>query len=76
MTDIQKWTDIKPRTIAGKYKTWQGAEKRAGFENGVAESEYRHGYKAAVYRYRVIAEDGVYRVQRYKKAIRASKNPA
>ncbi len=52
------------------YKTYEGARKRAGFENGIAPSEYARGDKAHLYRYRVIAEGSKpnpihYRVQRY-----------
>ncbi len=46
------------------YKTYEGARKRAGFENGVAASEHANGYKARLYRYAVIAQDGAWRVQR------------
>ncbi len=46
------------------YKTHEGARKRAGFENGIAGSEYRNGHKARLYRYTVVAQDGAWRVQR------------
>ncbi len=49
------------------YKTYEGARKRAGFENGVAASEYRNGYKARLYRYAVIVQDGAWRVQRVSR---------
>jgi hypothetical protein len=38
------------------YKTYEGARKRAAFENGVARGEYERGYKAKHYRYAVIQE--------------------
>lgn len=52
------------RLLGAKYKTYEGARKRAGFENGVAPSEYRRGYEARLYRYRVVTVDGIYRVAR------------
>jgi hypothetical protein len=48
------------------YKTYEGARKRAGFENGVAPSEFARGYKARLYRYSVVAEGDHWRVQRNK----------
>ena len=46
------------------YKTYEGARKRAGFENGLAKSEYERGYKAKHYQYFVVAEDNHWRVER------------
>ena len=46
------------------YKTYDGAHKRAGFENGIARSEFQHGYKARLYHYTVVTVDGAWRVQR------------
>jgi hypothetical protein len=46
------------------YKTYEGARKRAAFENGVAKSEFERGSKAKHYRYTVVQYDGVYRVAR------------
>ncbi len=47
------------------YKTWEGAHKRCGFENGIARSEYEHGYKARLYHYVITQDDnGLYRVAR------------
>lgn len=46
------------------YKTYDGAHKRAAFENGVARSEYERGYKAKHYRYLVVQENDVWRVAR------------
>lgn len=53
------------RLLREKYKTYSGAASRAAFERGVAPSEYRSGYKAHVYSFRVIERDGVYRVERF-----------
>lgn len=60
------------------YKTYDGARKRAAFENALARSEFERGYKAKHYRYSIVMQpqstavvsDGitednnVYRVQR------------
>lgn len=46
------------------YKTREGAEKRARFENGLAAFEHRQGYKAKHYRYVVVEHEGAWRVQR------------
>ena len=46
------------------YKTREGAEKRARFENGIAVFEHRHGYKAGLYHYVAIEHEGNWRVQR------------
>ncbi len=50
--------------IKGHYKTYDGAARRAGFENGLARHEFERGYKAKVYRYTVVSVDGMYRVER------------
>jgi hypothetical protein len=49
-----------------KYKTYEGARKRTAFENGVAKSEFEHGYKSRRYHYTTVADpDGNgWRVQR------------
>jgi hypothetical protein len=53
------------KLLREKYKTWEGAHKRCGFENGVARSEYERGYKAKLYRYTLTQDDsGAYRVAR------------
>ncbi len=49
------------------YKTYEGARKRAAFENGLAFSEFRAGFKARHYSYRIIADGDCFRVQRYNK---------
>lgn len=56
------------KLLREKYKTYEGARKRAAFENGIALSEFKSGYKARHYRYRVIREVGEsdYRVERYE----------
>ncbi len=47
------------------YKTFEGALKRACFENAMAKGEFKRGDKARVYKYRVVAgENGTYRVNR------------
>lgn len=53
------------------YKTYEGARKRAAFENSLARSEFERGYKAKHYRYYVVTFDEgtyakaeTYRVQR------------
>lgn len=50
------------------YKTYDGACKRAAFENGLARYEYERGYKARHYRYDVVEQSGVWRVQRLPKS--------
>jgi hypothetical protein len=44
------------KLLKEKYKTYEGARRRAAFENGVAGSEYRSGYKARLYHYTVVPE--------------------
>ncbi len=44
------------RLLKEKYKTWEGAHKRAGFENGVAKSEFNNGLKARLYKYSIVSE--------------------
>ena len=46
------------------YKTWEGASKRCGFENGIARHEYERGYKARHYHYSVVEEGANWRVRR------------
>lgn len=46
------------------YKTYEGARKRAAFENGLAPGEHARGYKARLYRYTIVEKDGTWRVQR------------
>jgi hypothetical protein len=55
------------KVLKERYKTHDGANKRCGFENGVAESEFKNGYKAKHYRYRVISDDDgqLWRVARF-----------
>jgi hypothetical protein len=53
------------KVLKEKYKTQEGADKRARFENGLAGFEHRQGYKAKHYRYRVIPDGELWRVERY-----------
>lgn len=55
------------KLLKEKYKTRDGAAKRARFENGLAPSEFKRGDKAKLYQYRVVTVDGFYRVERYVK---------
>jgi hypothetical protein len=52
------------KLLSQRYKTYDGASKRAGFENGLARFEYERGYKARLYHYSIVLEDGAYRVKR------------
>ena len=52
------------RIIGGKYKTWEGAHKRAAFENACAAGEYRRGDKAKLYAYHTVKEGDFWRVAR------------
>lgn len=52
------------KLLREKYRTFSGAAKRAAFERGVAPSEFRAGYKARLYTYRVVEHQGSYRVER------------
>jgi hypothetical protein len=55
------------KLLREKYKTYEGARKRCGFENGVAISEFKNGYKARLYHYRVVADPAGegWRVERF-----------
>ncbi len=52
------------------YKTYEGARKRAAFENGLASSEYKSGYKARLYHYTITQENDTWRVQRTRAELR------
>ena len=52
------------KMLREKYKTFEGASKRARFENGIAPSEYHKGYKSRLYRYSAVEHEGLWRVQR------------
>ena len=52
------------KLLREKYKTLDGAQKRCGFENGLAKGEFERGYKAKRYRYTVVEQDGMYCVAR------------
>jgi len=54
----------KPKYLKEKYKTYEGAAKRRGFENGLAKFKFENGYKAKHYRYVVMPVDGIFRVLR------------
>jgi hypothetical protein len=59
------------KLLREKYKSYEGARKRAAFENGIAGSEYRNGYKAMLYFYAVVADptgDG-WRVERRREPV-------
>jgi hypothetical protein len=55
------------RLLKEKYKTYEGARKRAAFQNANARFEFEHGYKAKHYQYSVITQDGAWRVARVVK---------
>ena len=44
------------RLLREKYRTWEGAHKRARFENALAAGEYARGDKARLYRYEVLQD--------------------
>ncbi len=44
------------KLIREKYKTYEGARKRAAFENAIAPGEFKRGDKARLYRYHVVAD--------------------
>ena len=46
------------------YKTYEGARKRAAFENSLARGEFERGYKAKHYRYSIVADGDGWRVAR------------
>jgi len=47
-----------------KYKTYEGARRRAAFENMVAPGEFQRGQRARLYTYAVVQIDGMWRVER------------
>lgn len=53
------------KLLREKYKTYDGALKRCGFENSLAKSEFERGFKAKHYHYTVVEQDGAYRVARH-----------
>lgn len=61
------------KLLATQYKTFDGASRRAQFENAMARSDFARGRKAKLYRYRVVrlghAPD--YRVERLPALERA-----
>jgi hypothetical protein len=54
------------KLLKEKYKTYDGALKRAAFENAMAPGEFKRGDKARVYRYVVVSDPAGegYRVER------------
>lgn len=52
------------KLLRERYKTWDGANKRCGFENAMAKGEYERGDKAKFYRYTIVKEGEDYRVAR------------
>jgi hypothetical protein len=58
---------IRIKLLKEKYKSIDGAKKRATFENAVAKSEYKRGDSAKIYKYRIIRQVGesYYRVECY-----------
>ena len=53
------------RLLKEVYKTYEGARKRAAFENGVARGEFLNGRKARYYRYTIEEQsNGTFRVAR------------
>ena len=59
------------KLLREKYKTAEGAYKRARFESSVAPGEFARGEKARLYRYSVIEQDGHYRVARFDDTLQA-----
>ena len=53
------------RLLGNKYKTYDGAQKRCGFENGVAKGEYERGEKSKLYRYTIERDGDSWRVGRH-----------
>jgi len=54
----------KVKTLKEIYKTLAGAQKRCGFENGIAKGEFNRGDKARHYVYTVEKEGDAWRVVR------------
>ena len=52
------------KLLKEKYKTYDGADKRRRFENGLAKSEFKMGYKAKHYHYTVVPDGDGWRVCR------------
>jgi hypothetical protein len=42
------------KVLKEKYKTYEGARKRAAFENAIAKAEFNRGLKAHHYHYSVV----------------------
>jgi hypothetical protein len=52
------------KLLREKYKTLEGATKRAAFENAVAPGEFARGEKSKLYTYRVALVGEAWRVER------------
>jgi hypothetical protein len=56
------------------FKTYEGARKRAAFENAMAKGEFQRGDKAKLYSYRVVDEgNNTWRVVRTESKPQESK---
>lgn len=51
------------KLLREKYKTSEGARKRARFENGLAPGEFARGGR--LFTYHIVQHDGLWRVARY-----------
>lgn len=56
------------KLLSGKYKTWEGAAKRAAFERSMNPGEFKRGDVAHLYSFSVVQEGGFYRIAREKKS--------
>lgn len=56
--------------ISTKYKTRDGAQKRAAFENAIALSEFKRGDKTRLYTFRAVEHNGLWRVAKQPQATR------
>ncbi len=53
-----------PKLLKEVYTTYEGARKRAAFENGVAKGEFERGGKAKHYHYSIMSFENYYKVAR------------
>jgi hypothetical protein len=59
------------KLLGTKYKTYEGARKRAAFEIAMAKGEYERDDKARLYHYTVtVDQDRNYRVERHNPVFR------
>lgn len=54
--------------LSAKYKTWEGAAKRAAFERSMNPGEFKRGDVASLYSFSIVKEGAVYRVAKTKVA--------